>query len=113
MCRWSGGGSVGSGRGDGGRLFGGVLALGAGQAVVVAERGARVLVPEESALLQDRHDLRGEVVEELRVERRHHVEAFARSVLEPALHRVRDLYRGAVEDVVSPAAGEAVQELAQ
>src|SRR5690606_12804432 len=44
-----------------------VLALRTRQAVVVAQRGAGVLGPEEAALLQDRHHLGDERLEALRV----------------------------------------------
>jgi len=55
------------------------------QAIVVAQRRARVVVTEQTALAQDWHDLLGEDVEATGQPRRHDVEAVSRAVLEPGL----------------------------
>src|SRR5690606_22469416 len=84
-----------------------------GQAEVVTQGGSGVLGAEQAPVLQDRHDLLGEGLEQLRVQRRHHVEAVGGPVEEPLGDDVGDVGRRARDDMVTSRAGEAMEQLAQ
>ena len=90
-----------------------VLAGGALEAEVVAQRGSCVLRAEQPASAQDRHDLLDEHLDPSGQPRRHHVEAVGGAGLGPLLDRVGDLVGRAGDDPVAARTGEPVAQLAE
>jgi len=79
---------------------------------MVAQRPALVLLAEQAAALEFRHDERHEVLVGARHVGRGDDEAVAAAFLEPLLHPVGDLLRPADPGVVQLAAAAVVDEVA-
>lgn len=79
---------------------------------MVPQRCPVIVVPEKSALAQDRHHLLGEYVEPALQIRRHDIEAVGGTIVEPFLDLVGDLFGRPGLDPMAARPGEAVEQLA-
>ena len=83
------------------------------EAEVGAQRLALVGGAEQAALLQERHNLGNEHVEDLRQHRRHQVESVRNAIVDPILHQIGNLLRRTFEGEMATGAGELREQLPQ
>src|ERR1700737_2182083 len=84
-----------------------------GQAVMLAQHRSLVFSPEQPPLLEDRDHFGAKHVELRRQQWRHDIEPVGRTVLEPVLDKIGDLFGRAGSDVMSARAGKIPEQLPQ